>query len=722
MPLSYQTWLQARTPQQLAALLRLRPDTALPVPPTVASLATRLRIRSSVARVLRRLTAAELSAAEAAADLGAEFQPVERGRILARLEPHLGADRAAAALQRLAEAGLLYGDGEVMLLKEVLGSLSPDWRLLGDTDLTEEEIGHRLDRLDPTRRAMLDTLASSAGMGLTREENLVEAGLVIRVDERTVRLPLAVRRVLRGASPAHIPLTPPTGRPLEDTRGVDEAGVSAGLDAVRLIAQVIAALGERPLVLLRAGGIGIRETRRLARDLHIEVPLAKRLLCLAQATGLLDAGEPDRLPEEDHSYLAPTPQADTWLAAEPAQRLTLLVTGWRSSRWAYWAEEKILDEEDPRLPTLRGIMLAPYLAAPTAPAAFSEVEAASAALFHAPVIASGIGPETWAHLREEAEWLGVLAGGSATSAFATATAAAAENANTAATALIRPEANLADLVPATVHQVIVQADMTALAPGPLEYRVEAELSLMADLESPGLASVYRFSEASVRRAFDAGRSARDLLDFLNRLSLGPLPQALTYLVEEMGTRHGALRGGTALCYVRCEDPTTLAAAVHASASLRALAPTVAISEVPLGNVIAELQAAGFRPAAEDASGISIDLRPEPARITASGSRRRPRAAAPELTEEKIAGVVDKLLAAEGAPQAPEEEDHVAVLGAAARGARTVTVEYVDAHGDAVRRALRPLRITAGHIDAMDPATGTAHRIGLHRVTSVELVP
>ncbi|MBC3186433.1 helicase-associated domain-containing protein [Corynebacterium sp. zg-331] len=699
MPLSYQSWLQTRTPQQLSALLRLRPDTALPVAPSLASLATRLRIRSSVTRVLRRLTAAELAAAEAAAEAGAEFHPVARSGIVDRLSPFLNPEAAEAALDRLEEAGLLYGTDHVMLLKEVFASLPPDWRLLENTTLPEEKIKERIEALDPPRRAMLNTLAASAGVGISRENDLVEAGLAIRVDERTLRLPLAVRRVLRGAHPAHIPLTPPAGRETSDTRAVDEAAVAAGLDAVRLLAQLIAHLGTRPLVLLRAGGVGIRETRRLARNLSVPLETTKRLLCLAQAAGLVATGEPDPLPDEDHSYLAPTPQADAWLAAAPARRLETLVAGWRRSRWRYWDEEKVLTEEDPRLPALRRIVLTPYLAAP---ATLSEAEAEAAAVFYAPVIASGTDPGLLARLRAEAEWLGALSGG-------------------AATALIRPGGDLADLVPATVDRVILQADMTALAPGPLEHPVEAELSLMADLESPGLASVYRFSEDSLRRAFDAGRSSRDLLAFLSAHCIGSLPQALSYLIEEMGAHHGSLRGGAALCYVRCEDPATLHAAVHASSSLRALAPTVAIAEVPLAQVIEELQAAGLRPAAEDASGMSIDLRPEPARIDATGSRRTTPAA--RLTEERIAQIVDRLLGAELASEATEEaEDHVAVLSAAARGGRTVSVGYVDARGAAVCRTLRPLRLTAGRMDAIDPTSGTAHRIGLHRVTSVKLVP
>ncbi|MGV0360431.1 helicase-associated domain-containing protein [Corynebacterium mastitidis] len=679
MPPSYQSWLYRRTPDQLAALLHLRPDTALPVPPTVGSLATRLRIRSSVARALRELSAAELAVAEAAADAGAEFRPVARREVAERV-PQLPAEEALAALDRLEAAGLVYGEeGEVILLKEVFASLPPDWKLLHEVELTDAEIARHLDSLDAPRRAMLETLANSAGMGLTRDDALVESGLVVRVDERTVRLPLSVRRALRGASPARVPLRPPQGTPVGDPRAVDEAGVAAGLDAVRLTAQLLHALERRPLPLLRAGGVGVRETRRLARDLRLGVDQVKRLVCLSHAAGLVTTGEPDPLPAEGHSYLAPTGTVDAWFSSSPARRLETLAAGWLRSRWAYWDADRLLDEEDPRLPTLRRALLAPYLSARV-----SLTE-------------------------EEAEWIGALAGG-------------------AASVVARRGAPLDGLIPATVDRVILQADMTALAPGPLEYQVEAELNLMAHLESPGLASVYRFSEDSVRQALDAGRSGGDLLAFLRAHALGEVPQALAYLIEDMGSHHGALRGGAARCYLRCEDPAALQAAVLASASLRALAPTVAISERPLGEVMEELRGAGFHPAAEDAAGLSIDIRPEPARIAPAGaSTRSRRQAAPQLTDERIRAIVERLLSAEetpeGEPTNPKApEDHVSTLSAAARGRRLVDLGYVDARGTVARRRLKPLRVTAGQVDAVDPATGTAHRLGLHRVTSVDLVP
>ncbi len=54
--------------------------------------------------------------------------------------------------------------------------------------------------------------------------------------------------------------------------------------------------------------------------------------------------------------------------------------------------------------------------------------------------------------------------------------------------------------------LVVQADLTAVAPGPLDHRVAGELRLLADQESRGAGGVYRFSPASLRRARRAAAS------------------------------------------------------------------------------------------------------------------------------------------------------------------------------------------------------------------------
>ena len=64
------------------------------------------------------------------------------------------------------------------------------------------------------------------------------------------------------------------------------------------------------------------------------------------------------------------------------------------------------------------------------------------------------------------------------------------------------------LMPAPVDHVLLQADLTAVAPGPLEADLARGLATVARVESRGGATVYRFTEASVRHAFDSAGPRR----------------------------------------------------------------------------------------------------------------------------------------------------------------------------------------------------------------------
>src|SRR5262249_1902572 len=78
-----------------------------------------------------------------------------------------------------------------------------------------------------------------------------------------------------------------------------------------------------------------------------------------------------------------------------------------------------------------------------------------------------------------------------------------------------PAAALPTLLPEEVDHVLIQADLTAVAPGPLTRERARDLHLLADVESRGQATVYRFTSASVRRAFDAGWAAHEVHAFLD---------------------------------------------------------------------------------------------------------------------------------------------------------------------------------------------------------------
>ncbi|MDC0769894.1 helicase-associated domain-containing protein, partial [Streptomyces sp. HD] len=165
---------------------------------------------------------------------------------------------------------------------------------------------------------------------------------------------------------------------------------------------------------------------------------------------------------------------------------------------------------------------------------------------------------------------------------------------------------LTPLLPEPLDHVLLQADLTAVAPGPLQRPLADTLGVLADVESKGGATVYRFTPGSVRRALDAGRSASDLHAFLAEHSRTPVPQPLAYLIDDVARKHGHLRVGAASAYVRCDDDAMLneilADKRAAGLRLRRLAPTVLAAQAEPAALLEGLRAMGFAPAAESAEG------------------------------------------------------------------------------------------------------------------------
>ena len=88
---------------------------------------------------------------------------------------------------------------------------------------------------------------------------------------------------------------------------------------------------------------------------------------------------------------------------------------------------------------------------------------------------------------EECEWLGITGLGAL---------------STFASELLEGDTDLGvnAALPTPIDFITIQSDQTAIAPGPLQHELAIELSQMADIESHGAATVYRFTESSIRRA------------------------------------------------------------------------------------------------------------------------------------------------------------------------------------------------------------------------------
>ncbi|MGW2200602.1 helicase-associated domain-containing protein [Streptomyces sp. NPDC001774] len=302
---------------------------------------------------------------------------------------------------------------------------------------------------------------------------------------------------------------------------------------------------------------------------------------------------------------------------------------------------------------------------------------------------------------------------------------------------------LGPLLPEAVDHVLLQADLTAVAPGPLRRPLADMLSVLADVESKGGATVYRFTPGSVRRALDAGRSASDLQDFLTAHSRTPVPQPLSYLIDDVARKHGHLRIGAASAYVRCDDDALLGEILadkrSASLRLRRLAPTVLAAQTDPAALLDGLRSMGYAPAAESAAGDVLITRADTYR---TGARTAPAPVpdgppAPDTT--LLGAAVRAIRAGDAAATAVRKErpetaevparasgelprtspaETLATVQAAAMTGSAVWIGYVNAEGAASQRVIAPVRVEGGFVTGYDHTADEVRTYPLHRITGV----
>lgn len=668
----------------LRALISARPDAFFPAPPQMSSLATRLTLPGSTTRALRRLTAPDLALLERLADAGAEFDPFDAT-----------AEAEAGKLDNLRSLALVFGpDDELRIAPGVLSAVPSGWRV---TDPVPDNLAEHMADLSSPERKVLETLAVNGGVGTTKAAapdadpgtpiaRLITKGLLVRVDSSTVRLPRPVRDALRGHPPRTFPMTEPEAKDI-DLDAVDQAAATQGLDAVRQLRQLITLLLADPVTLNKDGSVGVRARTNLSKDLGFDPAV---LITVGESAGLIGRGNVD-----DTDVLAATRDALTWLDATLPEQWAILLAGWAASPWRTDQDEKLLSAEM-YSPDARGARLT----------VLRHNGDPHSLFFHAPLAASQLPPAFIETVVEEARFVGAL---DATPAASSPLSALLDGGDIATATRA--------LVPPPVDTLIAQADLTVLAPGPLEPEMGAFLESIAELESPGVASVWRITDASVRRGLDSGLTAEKIHTWLAEHVLGEVPQGITFLVDDIARTHGSIRAGAAVSYIRSADPALITtAAEKLGGALRPLAPTVAVSQLPLPKLMDALRKAGLQPTAEDETGAQLNMAPEPALVPATPSHL-PRPTA--VTDEQADRIIARLRSGE-APEESPSGGTLETLRAAARGKRRVTLGYVDKNGRGQTLTARPLSVSAGQVDVHVAATDSVVRIALPRITKVVL--
>ena len=764
------TDLRGRDDGALAGLLHARPDLLSPVPSDITSLAARATTRPSVQRALDLLDRFTLQVLDVLAALP---EPADD----ATVHGVLGAD-PARAIADLYHQALVYRDGDGRLLVprtvlEVVGSpaglgppvahalhaygprrlarLAQDLGLepTGDPVRTAAAVAEvltdpaRLDALlaeaSPAAREALDALTwgpptgrlenadrdVDRGAAATPVEWLLAHGLLVASDTRTVVLPREVALHLRGGRVHREvqPEVPPHDHVAADAARVDRAAAGAAATTVRQVEDLLELWAVQPPRVLRAGGLGVRDRTRTAAALDVDEPTLTLLVEVAHAAGLLAAGDDG----VDEAWL-PTPAFDDWLDEPTATRWLVLVQAWRgSTRVAGLAGAK-----DPRGRTLAPLgpdldrTLAPLVRdavlgdlAGLPPGRATSGDALTRRLrWLAPRRGGRLQDDLVAWTLHEAAVLG-LAGGGALSAPGRLLAGG----DTEAAGRVLEHA-----LPDLLDHVLLQADLTAVAPGPLQSDLARRMRLVADVESTGGATVYRFSERSVRRAFDAGWSAGDVTALLAQHSRTPVPQPLTYLVEDVARRHGRLRVGAAASYVRCDDAATLGELVTdrraASLRLRRLAPTVLAAQSAAEVVLDRLREMGYAPAAEGVDGDVVVRRPESRRAAPRRTPVRVAPPRPELRPALLDAAVRALRAGDRAATVTVSRptaDVLAMLTQAAAAGEPLWIGYVDAEGRGSQRVIEPVAVEGGHVSAYDHLRGAVRSFAVHRITGVSAV-
>ncbi|SIT70099.1 helicase-associated domain-containing protein [Microbacterium sp. RU33B] len=126
-------------------------------------------------------------------------------------------------------------------------------------------------------------------------------------------------------------------------------------------------------------------------------------------------------------------------------------------------------------------------------------------------------------------------------------------------------------LPPEIDRIYLQADLSAIAPGPLAPHLDLRLRGIAVRESRAQASTYRFTAESLEGGMTEGETAESIRAFLTELSLTGIPQPLAYLIESTAARHGLVRVRTDDVRTRVESADAgLLAAIEVDQALRPL--------------------------------------------------------------------------------------------------------------------------------------------------------
>ena len=726
---SYADYLRALDDAALISMFSHRPDLVTPVPPDMASLAVRASSAPSLARAVDALNKWQLQVLEVCAILPEPFSEKDVTSLTEK--------SALFVIPGLIERGLLYTDKDGLrtptTLKEVLGN---EIAGLGPASMSKLKL-KKLDEVPAPSKKVLDAMVWGPPRGSITDirkpsvgvQWLLEEGFLIPFNQQTVVLPREVAIYLRGNT-VHRELEtsqPSVTGSKRDVRNVQLAAIANITTFLRWTEEVLNFWAQEPATALRSGGLGVRDLKELSLHLGVDESCTAFVAEVAYLSGLLTIDPDDKI--------LPTHQFDIWLTQNASVKWQLLASAWLSTSRV----SGLVGKEGSKNVAPLGPELDRSSAATTRRLTLTLLQENSelavdidslfaAATWLAPAKrAGGLQKDYILWAMREAEWLGITGQGVLSSY--------------GADFLIGGDSTTVDTdLPKAVDHILIQSDNTAIAPGPLEHEVAQELALIADVESRGGATVFRFSESSIRRGLDHGRTGEEISKFLTKTSKTPMPQPLEYLIADVAKKHGKLRVGNTASFIRCEDSALITQILGDKRldvlGLRKIAPEVLICGHDATEAMNILRSCGYLPAAEDSRGLLLSG----PRIQRAQTKARPPRIIGEYErpdEIQIEGALRALRTGEKSSRKQSTMRNIATeaLGSLPRSTANETLEllsdylqnqptkslsigYADNNGLVSHRIIDPLKLSAGSLVARDHATGEVQTFRIARITGV----
>lgn len=452
---------------------------------------------------------------------------------------------------------------------------------------------------------------------------------------------------------------------------IDRDASLAIFDVIQALTELIFELEQRYVRAVSKSGVGLPDVKRLANHLRKPNDYAKQIYELAALCGLA---------EINNSRWQLGARSEDWITWTDGQRWQHLAETWLESVGAESCEE-LLDLEPGQnfIDQVRRVF----------------------------PLAHATSNQRISRLVDQAELIGLISHNRATSWL---------------TKLSRTnlpqtiELALAGL-PTADEKLIIQGDLTLIAPSPLPTAIEIRLRRFADTEQVGMASSYRLSALSISHALETGMQISEIREMLLTLSGRDLPQPVEYLLKEADARFARLRvvatNSGASCEIMSNDKILLAE-IHNDTRLKPFA----LHFDEQGNLHSRFEADLLYFALREANFVAV-------RVDAEGSvispLQRDREVVNFSEEKSVRQDIARMREADArGSNNPDDDDLLRQIQLAIKNKAKIEITLKLGSGEQVQYLVEPVGVANGRLRAKDRKADIERTLPLSSVIALSI--